>query len=199
MAEKNKNPLAYTVAAIIFATIGAAVFVIRLGHPGPYAMPTGIAPIGALAAIALSVYLLWPGKPKFTGGVAVLLGVISCLAPIYSIVGESEEVISLYVIDNGGNRVDLRLWVVDREDGAWVGMGRDKAISNQLNGTQLQMLRGGETRCVVPKLFDEDRATVQIIHRMKVEKYQAAQIAASVGMYPPEATANTVALRLDPC
>ncbi|MFN3239020.1 MAG: hypothetical protein ACE37D_18455 [Pseudomonadales bacterium] len=199
MAESNKNPLAYTIAAVVFAAIGIAVFAIRLGHPGPYAMPTGMAPIGALAALALSGYLLWPGKPKYTGGIAVLLGVVACLAPIYSIVGESEEVISLYVIDNGGNRIDLRLWIVDREDGPWVGMGRAKAIENKLHGSQLQMLRGGESICVVPTLVDEDRSTVQIIHRMKVEKYRAAQIAAAVGMYPPDATPNTVALRLDPC
>jgi len=45
----------------------------------------------------------------------------------------------------------------------------------------------------------EDRATVSEIHRMKVDKYQAAQISASIGMYPREASENTVALRLDPC
>jgi hypothetical protein len=45
----------------------------------------------------------------------------------------------------------------------------------------------------------KDRATVAEIHRMKVAKYKAAQVSASIGMYPREASENTAALRLDPC
>ena len=66
---------------------------------------------------------------------------------------------------------------VDRDDGEWVGMPRTKAIEHSLDGARLDMLRAGETRCVVPKLF-EDRPTVRAIHRMKVEKYGVAQAAA---------------------
>lgn len=99
--------------------------------------------------------------------------------------------------------MDLRSWIVDRSDGAWVGMGRNKAITYKLDGARLDsarldMLRAGKKICVVPALV-EDRATIREIHRMKVDKYKAAQISSSIGMYPSEASENTAALRLDPC
>ena len=198
MSESNKGRLGYNVAGVIFIAIGLAVFAIRLSHAGPYALPGGAAFIGSLAAIALGAYLLWPDKPRFTGLIAIVIATFASFPAIYSIVGESEEVISLYAFDPENNLVDLRLWIVDRSDGAWVGMGRSKATTHKLDGARLDMLRGGETICVIPALA-EDRATVREIHRMKVDKYKAAQISASIGMYPSEASENTVALRLDPC
>lgn len=198
MSETSKGQLGYNVAGVIFMAIGLAVFAIRLVHPGPYALPGGAAFVGALLAIALGAYLFWPGKPRFTGLVAIVLASFASFPAIYSIVAESEEVISLYAFDPENNLVDLRLWIVDRSDGAWVGMGRSKAITHKLDGARLEMLRSGETICVIPALV-EDRATVGEIHRMKVDKYKAAQISASIGMYPSEASENTVALRLDPC
>ena len=198
MSKSNKGRLGYNVAGIIFIAIGLAVFAIRLGHAGPYPLPGGAAFIGSLAAIALGAYLLWPDKPRFTGLIAIVIATFASFPAIYSIVGESEEVISLYAFDPENNLVDLRLWIVDRSDGAWVGMGRSKATNHKLDGARLDMLRGGETICVIPALA-EDRATVREIHRMKVDRYKAAQISASIGMYPSEASENTVALRLDPC
>jgi hypothetical protein len=198
MSETRKQQLGYNITGVIFIGIGLAVFAIRLGHLGPYALPGGAGFLGALAAIALGAYLLWRGKPRFTGLIAIVLATFASFPAIYSIVAESEEVISLYAFDPENNLVDLRLWIVDRNDGAWVGMGRNKAITHKLDGAQLEMLRGGKTICVIPVLA-EDRATVIEIHRMKVDKYKAAQISASIGMYPREASENTAALRLDPC
>lgn len=194
-----KNPIGYTIAGLIFLGIGITVFAIRLTHPGPYAMPTGAAPIGAVLAIALGGFLLWSGKPKFTGLVAIVIAAAASLPALFSILGEAEEVVSLYAPGPEGNLVDLRLWIVDREDGAWVGMGRSKAVDYQLDGAKLDMLRAGATVCVVPKLYDEDREMVSEIHGMKVSKYKAAQFAGSLGLYPLQAGPNTVALRLDPC
>jgi hypothetical protein len=180
MSETSKGQLGYNIAGIIFIAIGLAVFV------------------GAFAAIALGAYMFWPGKPRFTGLIGIVLATFASFPAIYSIVAESEEVISLYATDPENNLVDLRLWIVDRSDGAWVGMGRNKAITYKLDGARLDMLRGGKSICVIPALV-EKRATVREIHRMKVDKYKAAQISASIGMYPSEASENTVALRLDPC
>lgn len=142
-------------------------------------------------------------RPRFTGLIAIAIATFGSFPAIYSIVGESEEVISLYAFDPENNLVDLRLWIVDRSDGAWVGMGRNKAITYKLDGARLDsarldMLRAGKKICVVPALV-EDRATIREIHRMKVDKYKAAQISSSIGMYPSEASENTAALRLDPC
>ena len=198
MSESNKGQLAYNVSGVIFIAIGLAVFVIRLGHSGPYALPGGAALLGSIACIVLGAYLLWSGKPKYTGLIAIVIAIFASFPAIYSIGGESEEVISLYALDAENNIVDLRLWIVDRDDGAWVGMGRDKAITHSLDGARLEMLRGGETVCVIPSLA-QDHATVEEIHRMKVAKYKVAQISASIGLYPKEASINTAALRLDPC
>lgn len=140
-----------------------------------------------------------PGKPRFLPWILLILSPVALFPVIYSIMGESEEVISLYATDSKGQPADLRLWIVDREDGAWVGMPRSKAVEHALDGVQLQMLRAGQMVCVVPRLYDEDRETVRAIHAMKVEKYSVAQIAGAIGMYPLEATESTVVLRLDNC
>jgi len=107
-------------------------------------------------------------------------------------------VVSIYASDGDGETVDLRLWIVDREDGEWVGMPRSKAVEHSLDGARLQLLRKGETRCVVPVLH-EDRTTVKAIHALKVEKYTVARGAAAIGLYPREARDTAVSLRLDPC
>jgi hypothetical protein len=78
-------------------------------------------------------------------------------------------------------------------------MPRWKAIEHSLNGARVQLLRNGKTRCVVPVLYDEDRATVRAIHALKVEKYAVARGAAALGLYPREARGTAVSLRLDPC
>lgn len=198
MSQTRQNNLAYIIAGILFITIGLGVFLIRLGHAGSYAMPQGAGAIGGLAAVLLGGYLLWPNKPRFTGPIAIVLGTVASLPAIYSIAGESQEVISLYAIDSDQQIVDLRLWVVDREDGAWVGMGRNKVTTYQLDGAELNMLRNGKIECVKPMLTD-DMATTKIIHSMKVAKYTTAQLASAIGLYPKEATSNTAALRLDSC
>ena len=110
----------------------------------------------------------------------------------------SQEVISLFAKNADGGVTDLRLWIVDRDDGAWVGMGGTKAVNHNLDGAKLEMLRAGQMSCVTPVLF-EDRPTVKEIHGMKVEKYAVAQISGAMGLYPLEAPDTTVVLRLDPC
>ena len=62
----------------------------------------------------------------------------------------------------------------------------------------LEMLRKGETRCVVPVLH-EDRATVREIHSLKLRKYAVARSTASLGLYPSDAPETSVSLRPDPC
>jgi hypothetical protein len=79
-----------------------------------------------------------------------------------------------------------------------VGLSRGKALEHSLDGARLELLRAGETRCVVPVLH-EDRPTARAIHAMKVEKYAVARAAAAIGLYPREATESTAVLRLDPC
>lgn len=198
MSDQRGNSKTQMLAGFILVVIGSAVFAVRLQHEGTYAMPHGGPLLGGLGAMLMGGFLLWPKKPRLIGWVVLALSPVAVFPAIYGIVGELEEVVSLYAVDSEGRRTDLRLWIVDREDGAWVGMSRDKANEYSLNGARLEMLRAGERQCVL-LMLSEDQATTNEIHAMKVEKYAAARGAAAIGMYPREASANTAALRLDPC
>lgn len=178
--------------------VGVAVFAVRLSHAGAYAAPTGTTLIAALAAIVLGAFVAWPATPRVLRRLAMAASPFALFFGLYATMAEFEEVISLYATDSAGRPADLRLWIVDREDGEWVGMGHAKAIEHSLNGAKLQMLRNGEMRCVVPVLHT-DRETVRDIHARKVQKYVVAQGAAAIGLYPSEARDTAAALRLDPC
>lgn len=186
------------IIGLILLATGLAVFGIRFTHAGAYSMPQGGALLGALGAIAIGGLLITIRQWRPLTWVALIISPVALFPALYSIMGEAEEVISLFATDLQGNERDLRLWIVDRDDGAWVGMPRDKALGNNLDGQQLSMLRQGNIVCVVPKLYD-DRDTAGAIHAMKVAKYTVAQISGAIGLYPQEAGEQTVALRLDPC
>ena len=197
MTDSTNRSMLFTTAGLMILAVGLAVFAIRLQHAGPYAMPHSGALYGGLGAILIGIVLIY-GSPRVLCWIALAASPVALFPSIYSIMGESEEVISLYATDADNNPADLRLWIVDRDDGAWLGMPRTKAIDHSLDGSELQMLRHGEMQCVIPVLH-EDRPTVEMIHGMKVQKYSAAQLAGSLGLYPLEATESTVVLRLDPC
>lgn len=179
--------------------LGIAVFAVRLLHEGGYAVPRGGALFGGLGSLGVGALLAWPAAPRALRWPALAASPVVLFLALYSTMAELEEVVSLYATDRAGRPAELRLWIVDRDDGAWVGMPRTKAIEHALDGARLEMLRDGEVRCVVPVLHDEDRSTVRAIHALKVEKYAVARAAAAVGLYPREARETAVALRLDPC
>jgi hypothetical protein len=178
--------------------LGVAVFAVRFLHEGPYAMPRGANLFGGLGALLLGGVLLWPAAPRRLGWLALAASPVVLFFGLYATMAELEEVVSLYATDSAGNPAELRLWIVDREDGEWVGMSLSKAIEHSLDGARLQLLRNGVTRCVVPVLH-QDRATVRAIHALKVEKYAVARGAAAIGLYPREARETAASLRLDPC
>ena len=178
--------------------VGVAVFAVRLLHEGAYAVPRGGNLVGGLGALLLGGILVWPAAPRPLGWVALAASPVVLFLGLYAVMSELEEVVSLYATDSAGRPAELRLWIVDREDGEWVGMSRAKAVEHSLDGARLELLRDGETRCVVPVLH-EDRPTVRAIHAQKVGKYAVAQGAAAIGLYPSEARDAAVALRLDPC
>jgi hypothetical protein len=178
--------------------LGVAVFAVRLLHEGPYAMPRGAALFGGLGGLLLGGVLVWHSGPHRLRWLALAATPVVLFSGLYATMAELEEVVSLYATDNAGRSAELRLWIVDRDDGEWVGMPRWKAVEHSLDGARVQLLRNGETRCVVPVLH-EDRATVRAIHALKVEKYAVARGAAAIGLYPREARETAVSLRLDPC
>lgn len=182
----------------LLVAVGVAVFVVRLLHEGAYAVPRGGNLFGGFGALAVGGLLLWSAAPKPAVWGALVLSPVVLFFGLYATMAELEEVISLYATDRSGAPAELRLWIIDREDGSWVGMPRSKALEHSLDGAELDMLRDGETTCVVPVLF-EGRETVGPIHALKVEKYAVARAAAAIGLYPREARETSVALRLDPC
>jgi hypothetical protein len=178
--------------------LGIAVFAVRLLHEGAYAVPRGGNLFGGLGALLVGGVLAWPATPRVLRWLALAASPVVLFLAAYATGAELEEVVSLYATDSGGRPAELRLWIVDRADGEWVGMPRTKAIEHSLDGARVDLLRKGETRCVAPVLF-EDRPTVRAIHAMKVEKYAVARASAAIGLYPREARETAVALRLDPC
>ena len=185
-------------AGWVLVALGVAVFAVRLQHEGAYAVPRGGNLAGGVGALLIGAVLLWPAAPRALGWLALAAAPVVLFLGLYATMAELEEVVSLYATDSAGQAAELRLWIVDREDGEWVGMPRSKALEHSLDGARLELLRNGETRCVVPALH-EDRATVTTIHAHKVEKYAVARGAAAIGLYPREAPESAVSLRLDPC
>jgi hypothetical protein len=198
MTEPSSSSKVRTVVGCGLLALGIGVFAVRFLHEGPYAMPRGANLLGGLGALLLGGVLVWPATPRGLGWLALAASPVVLFFGLYATMAELEEVVSLYATDSAGKPAELRLWIVDRDDGEWVGMPRSKAVEHSLDGARLDLLRNGEIRCVVPVLH-EDRTTVKAIHALKVEKYAVARGAAAIGLYPREARETAVSLRLDPC
>ena len=198
MSVSSPAAKARTVVGCGMLALGVAVFAVRLLHEGAYAVPRGGGLFGGLGALLLGGLLVWPAAPRALGWLALAASPVVFFLGLYATMAELEEVVSLYAADSEGRPAELRLWIVDREDGEWVGMPRSKALEHSLDGARLDMLRNGETRCVVPVLH-EDRPTVTAIHALKVQKYAVARAASAIGVYPREAPDSSVSLRFDPC
>ncbi len=198
MTERSSNSKIQTAIGYGLLVLGIAVFAVRFLHEGAYAMPRGANLFGGLGALLLGGVLVWPATPRWLGWLSLAVSPAVLFFGLYATMAELEEVVSLYATDSAGKPAELRLWIVDREDGEWVGMPRSKAVEHSLDGARVELLRSGKTRCVLPVLH-EDRATVRAIHALKVEKYAVARGAAAIGIYPREARETAVSLRLDPC
>ncbi|MFT4570396.1 MAG: hypothetical protein ACI8TX_000335 [Hyphomicrobiaceae bacterium] len=194
-SPSSKVPI---IVACALLAVGIAVFSVRFLHEGAYPVPRGANLFGGLGALVVGGILFWSTAPRALGRLALAASPVVLFFGLYATMSELEEVVSLYAADSAGRSAELRLWIVDREDGEWVGMQHSKAIEHSLDGARLQVLRRGKTRCVVPVLH-KDRPTVEAIHALKVGKYAVARASAMVGLYPSEASATTVALRLDLC
>lgn len=178
--------------------LGVIVFAIRLQHDGAYAVPRGGNLFGGLGSLVVGGALLWRAAPRALVWVALAASPFVVFSGLYATASELEEVVSLYATDQSGRPAELRLWIVDRDDGAWMGMPGAKAAEHGLDGARLDLLRDGETRCVELSVHD-DRETARAIHAMKMEKYAVARVSSAVGLYPSEARETTVAVRAVPC
>ena len=102
MTEPETRSVGQTIFGSICIAVGLGVFVIRLGHEGPYAMPHGGALYGGIALFVLGGLSFWKDKPPLLKWAVLLVSPVALFPAIYSMVGESEEVISLYATDSAG-------------------------------------------------------------------------------------------------
>ena len=181
-----------TFVGVLTLLAGAAAFLVPLQHAGPYGIP-GRGLVGGLVCFAVSALLLVRGTPVIARVVAYAASPLVLFFALYGALAELEEVVVLYT-----EHADLRLWIVDHEGVEWVSMPRSKAEKNAIDGKKLELLRAGETRCVIPRIV-EDRAANQRTFDLRQEKYAVQRLGGVLGMFGDGPGPHTITLRLDPC
>ena len=106
---------------------------------------------------------------------------------------ELEEVVVLST-----PHAELRLWIVDHGGTEWVSMPRSKAEQNAIDGAELEFLRAGITRCVIPRIVDDPSANRRTFD-LRQEKYAVQRLGGMLGMFGDGPSPETITLRLDPC
>ena len=203
MTKPASRPKAQRIVGWLMLIVGISVFAIRLQHAGPYALPGGGNLLAGVLALLIGGWLVrpWLGAHRLASPlawVALAASPIVLFFALYATLAEVEEVVELKVTDRTGQPSDLRLWIVDRGDAAWVTMPRSKADAHGLGETRAELLRQGELGCVVVTRH-EDRVTVDEIHQLRHQKYGVQRLATAVGIFGRSAGEDVVALRLDPC
>jgi len=187
----------------LLVLVGVSVFLIRLQHAGPYAMPGGGNLAAGVLALVLGFSLVapWSRAPAIAvplTWLGILAGPVILFFALYATLAELEEVISIKALDREGNPVSLRLWVVDYEGRPWVTMPGSKSDKHGLEDGPVVMFRAGVDSCVLATRWD-DREIVDNIHRRRHQKYMVQRMATQLGLFGESAGAKTVTLRLDPC
>lgn len=187
----------------LMLALGISVFAIRLQHAGPYELPEQGNLRAGLLALAIGAGLLFRSMQKSGGGVlpTVLLLLASPLVlffSLYATLAELEEVVVLRATDSSGAPSNLRLWIVDAEGAAWVSMSQGKLDEHSLDGARLDLLRAGETTCVLATLASDPAENVRTFE-LRDEKYSVQRLGRMIGMFGDGPAADTVTLRLDPC
>ena len=192
MNSKKPRATAATFVGVLTLLAGAAAFLVPLQHAGPYGIP-GRGLVGGLVCFAVSAVLLVRGTPVIARVVAYAASPLVLFFALYGALAELEEVVVLYT-----EHADLRLWIVDHEGVEWVSMPRSKADENAIDGKKLELLRAGETRCVIPRIV-EDTAANQRTFDLRQEKYAVQRLGGVLGMFGDGPGPHTITLRLDPC
>ena len=192
MNSMKPRGTAATLVGVLTLLTGAAAFLVPLQHAGPYGIP-GRGLVGGLVCFAVSAVLLVRGTPVIARVVAYAASPLVLFFALYGALAELEEVVVLYT-----EHADLRLWIVDHEGVEWVSMPRSKADENAIDGKKLELLRAGETRCVIPRIV-EDTAANQRTFDLRQEKYAVQRLGGVLGMFGDGPGPNTITLRLDPC
>jgi hypothetical protein len=199
--------LARTARAVgwLMLAVGVSVFAIRFQHAGPYAFPEQGNLRAGVLALLIGIALATPGIARAAGGAGMIARrLLFAAAPIvlffalYATLAEFEEVVVLRATDAQGAPANLRLWVADADGVPWVSMPRSKEQEHSLDGARLELLRDGQTSCVVATLSD-DPADNERTFRLRDEKYAIQRLGRQIGLFGDGPGPQTVTLRLDPC
>jgi hypothetical protein len=192
MRDERPRAIAATIVGLLMLCAGLAAFLVPLQHAGPYGIP-GRGLVGGLLCFAISLVLVTRGTPRVLRAGALCASPIVLFFALYGALAELEEVVVLYPGDT-----ELRLWVVDHAGDAWVSMPRSKAERHGLDGAKLELLRAGETRCVIPRIVDDTKANRRTFD-LRQEKYAVQRLAGAIGMFGDGPGPDTITLRLDGC
>ncbi len=188
---KPRSPATWVVGVLTLG-VGLAAFLVPLQHAGPYGIP-GRGLVGGLLCFAIAGVLFARGTPTIARRLALVASPIVLFIALYGALAEVEEVVVLYAED-----AELRLWVVDHGKGEWVSMTRSKAEEHRIDGAQLELLRAGLTRCVIPRIV-EDPVANQRTFDLRQEKYAIQRLGGVLGMFGDGPSPETITLLLDPC
>jgi hypothetical protein len=192
MAETRSRPIVASIVGALAACAGLAAFLVPLQHGGPYGIP-GRGVVGGLSCLAISALLLVRGTPRWVRGIALVASPYFLFLALYGALAELEEVVVLYA-----DEAELRLWVVDHEGVPWVSMARSKAERHAIDGAELELLRAGTMRCVVPRIVEDPVANRRTFD-LRQEKYAIQRLGGVLGMFGDGPDPETITLRLDPC
>lgn len=191
------------IVGVALLVVGVAVFAVRLGHAGPYAVPADGNLRAALAAFVLAAFFLW--RTRRVSPVERTISVLAWVATpivlffgLYATLAEIEEVVVVESLTEEGDAINMRLWVVDAASLEWVNMPRAKAVRNGLTRARVGFFRDGETLCREATMV-EDRSTVVRNSKLASEKYAIKRLATWIGVFSKEAPPELVTVRLAPC
>jgi len=202
----NESGLATTLRRILggsMLAVGLSVFLVRLGHAGPYALPQGGNLMGGLLALGLGGWLAFRGPgagqlERVVTALVLLASPVVLFFSLYATLAEVEEVVVLKAMNSSGEASDLRLWIVDLEGFSWIVMPSDKAREHGLDGARVELLREGELRCVETTVTS-DRETVTAVRDARYERYAIQRLATSVGIFTREPGPDAIVVRVAPC
>lgn len=192
MSEMKPRSLAQSVVGVLTFCAGLAAFLVPLQHGGPYGIP-GRGLVGGLLCFAIAGALFARGTPTIVRRIALVASPFVLFIALYGALAEVEEVVVLYPNDG-----ELRLWIVDHDGGEWVSMNHSKADQYRIDGAQLEFLRAGVTRCVVPRIVEDSVANRRTFD-LRQEKYAIQRLGGVLGMFGDGPGPETITLRLDPC
>ncbi|MCL4684149.1 hypothetical protein KJ059_05295 [Myxococcota bacterium] len=192
MNDTRSRSIGATIVAVLTLCAGLAAFLVPLQHAGPYGIP-GRGLVGGLLCFVIAGVLFARGTPTMVRILAFVASPVVLFFALYGAFAEAEEVVVLYAQD-----AELRLWIVDHEGAEWVSMPRSKAERYAIDGARLELLRAGETRCVIPRIVDDPVANRRTFD-LREEKYAVQRLGGVLGMFGDGPGPETITLRLDPC